>query len=775
MFPSRITSEFFIRRGNRVAQEKLTSLRQNGTCGRFVANPREIRMASEKVRSFYAPSRILRDVDTKKKDADDAEVSELQEELERLQREMSEKPVSKESSELDSTSVVDDEKALAEMLKKQEENMSGEGQAADAAVLDELIKETEQVTGPEAKLEFQAETRKLLDIVARSLYSDKEVFVRELISNASDALEKARFLRLTGQYLSEPDLPLKVMISADGERTLTIQDTGIGMTKEELIEDLGRIGHSGTGEYLKILESTQSSNLIGQFGVGFYSTFMVAKRIKVYSRSAKEPDAKGYVWSSDGSGSYSVAEAEGVARGTKVIIELSEECEEYAKKQTIENVVKKYSNFVGFDIYLNGARVNTIKALWTMPPSQISEADHKEFYQFISHSHDSPIYHLHYSADSPINVRSIFYIPETHMEKYGLGILEPGVSLFARKVLIQAKCKGILPDWLRFIKGVVDSEDIPLNLSRELLQDSGLIKRLSNVLTRRILKYLDEESKLDEDKYMKFYHEYAQFLKQGICTDIKWKEDLAKLMRIESSKHPEGKYTSFEDYISNMPEKQLEIYYLCIPSRSYAETSPYFEAFQKRNVEVLFLYTNIDEFVMSNLAEYKGKKLVSIESSNASESIKQIGSVEEPESSEQNGEDRKLTGEEFTNFANWLRETLVTRVTTVVETSRLSSFPAVVVDHESAAFRRMMKMVDPSHAPTTPKVQLQINPSHPIIVKLNSIRNVDPELARDVSEQIMDNAMIQAGLLDDNRSMVPRLVKILDRALKNAEGAERSG
>jgi HSP90 family molecular chaperone len=702
------------------------------------------------------------------KQVDETDIDSLTADLEKLQKEMQESNNAAATKDAEAPSAgMDDDAALAEMFAKQQKQMSGDDDIIGAGASgDVLIEETEKVAGPASSLEFQAETRKLLDIVARSLYSDKEVFVRELISNASDALEKTRFKRLGGEAVAEADSTLKIMISADDvKKTLTIQDSGIGMTKDELISDLGRIGHSGTGEYLKALENDKTGNLIGQFGVGFYATFMVAKRIRVYSKSSKTPNAVGHVWESDGMGSYTVAEAEGVSYGTKIVIDLLPECEEFCKKQTIESIIKKYSNFVGFDIFLNGNKVNTVRPLWMLQPSQVTQADHKEFYQFITHAHDAPIYHLHYNADTPINIRSIFYVPETHMEKYGLGVLEPGVSLYTRKVLIQAKCKGLLPDWLRFIKGVVDSEDIPLNLSRELLQDSGLIKRLSNVLTRRILKYFDDQSREDEVKYLKFYNEYAQFLKQGICTDLKWKEDLAKLLRMESSKTIEGTNTTLEKYLESMHPSQTEIYYLCIPSRSYAEASPYYETFQKRGVEVLFLYHSIDDFVMSNLAEYKGKKLVSIESANASDAIQNIN----PEASKDEVKENlgELSGEKFQAFASWMKEVLATRVTTVVETTRLSSSPAVVIDHESAAFRRMMKMVDPTRAPSQPKLQLQINPSHPVILRLNSVREVDSVLARDVAEQIMDNAMIQAGLLDDNRAMVPRLTKLLDRALQN--------
>jgi HSP90 family molecular chaperone len=522
---------------------------------------------------------------------------------------------------------------------------------------------------------------------------------------------------------------------------------------------------------LKVVEQGQASsnNLIGQFGVGFYSLFMVSKKVKVYSRSAKDPTAPGHIWTSDGSGTYSVSEAEGVQRGTKIIIELDEKSHEFAQRHMIENVIKKYSNFVGFDIKLNGATVNTVKAIWTLPKESLTEKDHKEFYQFIAHAYDTPMYHLHYSTDSPINVRAIFYVPEQHMEKYGLGLMEPGVNLFSRKILIQAKCKGLLPDWLRFIRGVVDSEEVPLNLSRETLQDSQLVKRLGSVLTRRILKFFEEQAKTDPEKFEKFVKEYGQFLKQGVCTDLKWKEDIAKLLRVESSHTVEGQVTSFDDYISRMVEKQQNIYYLVVPSRANAEASPYFETFKARGVEVMFLYQSIDDFVMTNLGEYKGKKVVSIESSNAAEEIYNLPTKKTDDQKDETEEDLPaLTGDAFKEFATWLKEMLVLRVTTVTESARLSSSPAIVVDHESAAFRRMMRAVDPGRPTIIPKVQLQINPKHPIITRLDAVRKVDGVLAQEAAEQIMDNALIQAGLIEDSRTMVPRLNKLLERALKVA-------
>eukprot|EP01121_Diplochlamys_sp_Union-15-3_P012445 TRINITY_DN3726_c0_g1_i2.p1 TRINITY_DN3726_c0_g1~~TRINITY_DN3726_c0_g1_i2.p1 ORF type:complete len:376 (+),score=74.95 TRINITY_DN3726_c0_g1_i2:89-1129(+) len=345
------------------------------------------------------------------------------------------------------------------------------------------------------------------------------------------------------------------------------------------------------------------------------------------------------------------------------------------------------------------------------------------------------------------------------MEKYGMGRLEPGVSLFSRKVLIQSKCKGLLPEWLRFIKGVVDSEDLSLNLSREFIQDSAIIKRLQGVLTRRILKYLKDEFKADPKKYDKWFAEFGNFLKEGICSDFKWKEEIGSLLRAESSKSEAGQLTSLDEYISRMKPDQKEIFFLVIPSREFAENSPYFEAFKERDIEVLFLYTNLDDFAMTNLGEYQGKKLATIESASAGESVTASKKADE------DVKQAELSDEEFKEFANWMKETLSNRVTTITKTNRLSTSPAIVVDHESATFRRMMKFVDPSRAPKLPKQQVQINPKHQVILSLNKVRSANPDLAKEVAEQILDNALIQAGLMDDSRSMIPRLNKLLEKVL----------
>jgi len=406
--------------------------------------------------------------------------------------------------------------------------------------------------------------------------------------------------------------------------------------------------------------------------------------------------------------------------------------------------------------------VNVIKPIWTMNKKDVSEKDHKEFYQFIAHAWDEPMYHLHYSTDSPLNIRAIFYVGTQHNEKFGMGRMESGVNLFCKKVLIQSRAKGLLPDYLRFVKGVVDSEDIPLNLSREHLQDSALIRRISNVLTKRALKWLDEEAKKDPVKYSDFWEEFGSFLREGVCTDMTFKEDMARLLRCESSAIPEGKLTALEDYVVRDKDGK-EIFFLCAPSRGIAESSPYYEAFKAKNKEVLFLYNQLDDFVMTNLAEFNGRKLVSVESAKAKEAVK-----------DENKEDdiEKLTSDEVKDFTKWMKEILSGRVSTVSESDRLVDSPAIIIDHESASMRRMMKYIDPQRTGELPKQALEINPKHPVIRGLNNLRSNDADLAKLIGEQVFDNALAAAGLLDDPRVMVPRLNNLLLSAIKNSNSSK---
>jgi TNF receptor-associated protein 1 len=563
-------------------------------------------------------------------------------------------------------------------------------------------------------------------------------------------LEKYRHAEVAGESLIDPYIEAEIHITADSEsNTITIQDFGIGMTDAELVDNLGTIARSGTREFVGKNENSQS--LIGQFGVGFYSSFMVADTVEVYSRSAKE-GSKGYLWRSDGGGTYDLAEAEGVSRGTKIILNMREDCKEFSSEKVLKDVLTKHSNFVNFKILLNGQRMNTVQAIWTLPKNEVTEEQHNEFYKFISHSYDKPKMKLHFQTDSPLNLSSIFYVPSEHTEKYGVGRMDPGVSLYCRKVLIQSNMKKFLPDYLRFIRGVVDCDDITLNISREHLQDSQLVNRLAAVLTRRLIKFFGEEAKRNPGDYEDFFNEYGQFIKEGIVTDQNDRENLAKLLRMESSQFEENKLVSLEDYITRMGEEQKEIYYVVSTKRSLAEGSPYMEHFKKKGIEVLFLYQAVDDWVMNAIGSFKGKTLKPIESA-------------EVEKEEDNTTEEERA--EIKSFNDWIRDELVEKVSSVKDTDRLTDSPAVIIDHETVAYRRMMMQVDPKRMPKMPKQALEINVKHPVMVNLRKIRASNPALATQAIEQVYDNAMVSAGLLTDNRPMLDRINSLLARTLEH--------
>ncbi|NWR90624.1 TRAP1 protein, partial [Furnarius figulus] len=629
-----------------------------------------------------------------------------------------------------------------------------------------IISNTENVKGAASKHEFQAETKKLLDIVARSLYSEKEVFIRELISNGSDALEKLRHRLMTeGKALPELEIHLQ---TDSGKGTITIQDTGIGMTQEELVSNLGTIARSGSKAFLDALQSQAeaSSKIIGQFGVGFYSAFMVADKVEVFSQSA-EPGSPGYHWSSDGSGMFEIAEASGVRTGTKIIIHLKEDCKEFANEDRVKEVVTKYSNFISFPLYLNGRRINTLQALWMLDPKDISEWQHEEFYRFIAQAYDKPRYILHYKTDAPLNIRSIFYVPEQKPSMFDISReMGSSVALYSRKILIQTKAADILPKWLRFLRGVVDSEDIPLNLSRELLQESALIRKLRDVLQKRLIKFFVDQSKKDPEKYAKFFEEYGVFMREGIVTiaeqDVK--EDIAKLLRYESSALPAGQLTSLTDYASRMKAGSRNIYYLCAPNRHLAEHSPYFEATKKKDMEVLFCYEQFDELTLLHLREFDKKKLISVETDIVVDHYKE----EKFEETRPAGE--RLTEKEAEDLMAWMKNALGTRVTGVKVTPRLDTHPAMITVLEMGAARHFLRMQQLAKTQEERAQLLQptleINTGHTLIKKLNELKDSQPDLAQLLLDQIYENAMIAAGLNEDPRPMVNRLNELLTRILE---------
>jgi len=617
--------------------------------------------------------------------------------------------------------------------------------------------------GTMSKLEthhFQAEIQQLLDIVIHSLYTDKEIFVRELISNAADACEKLRFHQSSGNSIHQSTIAPAISVATDDKAgTIAITDTGLGMTHGELVENLGTIAHSGTKAFLKQLAEAKKPDvgLIGQFGVGFYSAFMVAKRVTVLSRSFA-PEEQGWQWTSEGGGGYELAPTADLPRGTKITLELKEDAKEFAQEGTVERIIQRYSSFVPFPIELNGKRLNTVQAIWARSKNEIKEEEYNEFYTFVGHDHEKPLFRLHFSADAPLAIQALLFVPQRNFESMGMGRMDSEVNLYCRKVLIQAKAKGLFPEWLRFLKGVVDSEDLPLNISRETMQDTSLMQKLNKVLTGRFLKFLEEQSEKEAEAYDKFYAEYQRFLKEGVVTDFTHKEALGKLLRFESSAQDKGKLTSLADYVKRMPADQKELYCLLTPNRAAAESSPYFEVFRERKWEVLFLYDPWDEFVMEHLHAFDGKTLKLAEKAelNLSEAKK----------------DGALSEDAAKSLAQWLKETLGDKVGEVRVSQRLVESPAVVVDADkfmTASMRRIMKAVKKDGEEAAPvKHDLEINPAHPIMARLDAMRPTDTALAASVAEQILDNARVAAGLLEDPRTMLKRLNQLLEKVLTKA-------
>jgi TNF receptor-associated protein 1 len=611
--------------------------------------------------------------------------------------------------------------------------------------------------------EFKAETKQVLDIVVNSLYKDKEIFVRELISNASDALEKLRRTQLTEKDIFDENLEMEINLSTDeSSKQLTIQDFGIGMTEEEVIQNLGTIAHSGSKEFIEALKSDGEKNeaLIGKFGVGFYSVFMVSDSVKVYSRTWKEK-GEGLCWESDGSGGYTIEKADGQRRGSKIVIQLKDEFDEFAKEDRIKDIVKKYSAFVQFPVSVNGEKVNTVDAIWLRSKSEIKDEEYEEFYKFQANEYEPPLMRLHFSADAPLEINSLLFVPKRNMEKMGMFRSENKVALHCRKVLIDAEPKGLFPEWLRFLRGVVDSSDIPLNVSRETMQDSDLLKKLGQVLTKRFIRFLNEQSKKQEATYLEFWQEFGALLKEGVATDFSYKDDLAKLLRFESTAYEDRKLTGLEDYIERMPTEQKDILFLFGKNRKAIEAGPYLEALQIRGFEVLLLTEPVDEYVMQSLREFKDKKIISADS----EDLKL-------EKIEQETSEESLDKKSLKKLSKWLKDSLSERVSEVESGDRLISSPVCVVGEDGmggASARRIMKMMQGAdESMPASKVKFQINPGHGLIKGLYKLMEKDEPTALLVANQLLDNALASANLLDDPREMISRSFQTLEKITSKA-------
>ena len=625
---------------------------------------------------------------------------------------------------------------------------------------------------PSQQHQFQAETRQLLDIVAKSLYSEREVFLRELVSNAADALEKLRYTQLKGEEIDDPAASLKIEVSlSDSLKSITIEDNGLGMTKEELISNLGTIARSGSKEFAKNASSSgDSTNVIGQFGVGFYSAFMVGSHVTVLTRSAK-PGSPGYVWNSNGADGYDIKEAAGLPRGTRIVIQLQDDALEFCQKDRIRDVLKKHSNFVGFPIYLDGSQVNTIEPLWTRKSSDITDVEHTEMFQSLSERKDSPLYTMQFTVETPVNIKCVLYVPKFMPQLDLSNLSNVGISLYCKKVLVQTKNPKLLPEWLLFLHGVVDSEDIPLNLSRELLQESVIISKIKDVITGKMIAYLNRQAKRDPAKYVDFYREFGRFIRVGLVTTESQteKEDLAKLLRFESSKEEKGVLVSIDQYMERAAEGQKQIYYLSCPNREMALESPYFETLEQNDIEVLFTYNKEDDVVLFRLADYKDRKLCTAEAAN----VKPI-----KKSSEIQGE--KLDRTEGNKLATWFRDSLGRENVKEVKISdRQHSHPAVVSVENLAQLRQYLQMAPPEQKEASYKyllhnnVVLELNPEHDIIKQLASLSESNPAVADLVAAQLFDNALMNADLIHDPRRMVSRINQIL-RAVTDSSSKEVS-
>ena len=603
---------------------------------------------------------------------------------------------------------------------------------------------------------FQAEIQQLLDLVVHSLYTDKDIFLRELISNASDSMEKVRHLEGTEKHFKDAGEELRITLELDKEaKTITLTDRGVGMTREELIGNLGTIAHSGTKAFLEQMKETGGSpaGLIGQFGVGFYSAFMVADKVEVFSRSWKE-GAESLRWESDGKTGYEIEETDELPRGVKIVLHLNEASADFADEYKVKGLITRYSNFVGFPILLDDKRINEVEALWLKNKNEITDEEYKAFYQFAGKAFDEPSYRLHFSADAPITINALIFIPGENPEKMGFGKVDASVALYCKKVLIDPEPKGLLPEWLRFVKGVVDSADLPLNISRETMQDSALVRKLNGVITKRIIRMFEKEAEADPVKYRTFYRKFERFFKEGIATDYANKDALAKLLRFETSMTEPGEVCGLADYVARMKEGQETIHFIVGRSRDEIESGPYVEAFKARGLEVVYFTDAVDEYVVDSLGEFDGKKLTSIRHAGLD-----LDEVE--------GQGDALSGEEMDALCGFLKETLGDAVTKVSGGNRLVDSPVIALvpeDGMSPQIRQMMKAMDENFK-DEPKVELELNPRHPLVKKLSEARTNQPEVAQLVAAQLLDNALISAGLLDDARGTIQRMNRLMEKAM----------
>ncbi len=613
------------------------------------------------------------------------------------------------------------------------------------------------------QFEFKTEIKQLLDIITHSIYTSREIFLRELVSNASDALDKLRFEQSRSAEIANPDLDLQISITADEEkRQLVISDTGVGMTLDELVENIGTIAHSGSAEFIRqaMADQANSSNIIGRFGVGFYSVFMVADQVTIRTRSFR-PGAKAVEWISDGLGTYTVTELEeDLPRGTTLTVHLKEEGKEFAEKNRITSIIKKHSNFISFPILVQGEKANTVQALWRENKFSITPEQYTEFYKFLTYDHEEPLDTLHMSVDAPVQFSALAFVPPRSQDTFGFDRENYGLDLYVRRVLIQSKNKDLIPEYLGFMRGVVDTEDLPLNISRETLQENLLIRKIATTLTKQVLSHLKKLGQ-DKDRYTKFWNEHSKRFKLGY-SDFANQEAFGELLRFNSSRHEDKTgLISLDEYIEAAKDGQKEIYYISGPSREAIEQNPHLEIFRAKGLEVLYLYEPVDEFVMDSLRKFKDFELKATENADITNIEKYADNAEKKDKPEELSQEQS---KDMDRFLKRVQEILGDRITEARISKRLSQSPSCLVspDGSTSQMHKIMQMV--TKDTSIPKKVFEINQDHKLVRNLLSVfaKNEQDEFVATVVEQLYESALLMDGYLADPHKMVNRLNKLME-------------
>ena len=614
---------------------------------------------------------------------------------------------------------------------------------------------------PEA-VQFRAEIRQLLHILVHSLYTDREIFLRELISNASDALNRLQFELLTNRDVLDPEAELAIRLSGDPkERTLTIRDTGMGMTREELVENLGTIAHSGAVAFLESLEEGQKvADLIGQFGVGFYSVFMVAEEVRVTSRSYR-PEAGAWTWTASGGESYTLEPADKTDRGTTIQVKLKEDAQEFAEIYRLQEVVHKHSDFVSFPIYVgdNAQAVNRQTALWREAAAKIADEAADDFYKQLTLDFEKPLARIHLNTDAPTQIYALLFIPA----KADRGIFslrkDHGLKLYSRKILIQDYCKDLLPHYGRFVQGVVESEDLPLNVSRETVQASRVMERIKTALTHKVIDTLKDLAAKEADQYRAFWQEYSSFIKEGLATDFAAREKLTPLLRFYSSRDAGSELTSLAEYAGRMKPEQRAIYYILGGDVKSAARSPHLDYFRQAGLEVLYLVDPLDSFMLAGLQPYEGFPLKNVDDP----------TLDLPAEKAKEGEEEGVPPAEFEALVARFKAQLGERIADVRASDRLVDNPLRLVSPDDAKGRemdRVRRLLEKDF--TIPKKIVEINRRHPIIKNLAGLVTAggSDSLVNDCIEQLYENGLLLEGLHPNPAEMVGRIQALIEAATK---------